>query len=407
MPEKQLADQVKTVSAFIQSSMYQTGAYGIIESLRARKSLIVKLDSNDPYPQYQVCSAFIQAWDELRNEGLIDSSYKAPLQILAWNTNKHMDRGGKLIKETDATVYMGNPKQAVLVEHRYELGSIKLRTEDQFAELSNLLREKTINNKVLYFTANKGAGFLGGIKSLGSLEEKVDQIVYSSRSHYRSCKRLITVTIDSYWHQDAPEELRKLDFYETALSLIKKRFADLQIGFTGDSEAKVVRASREYMSKIERYLKKAQEYGTVNRQSQDEHSPAVIVLDTEKVTQGYKEIGNYLSSECMFPVLNVVRGGINTAKDVLRKMCTRGDPKNLECTVWTDDKGIYERFIDRNQIPKFVSTGDDMMVTQAHSYGLYLNEPTTNGLGTFLNDTWKKRGHQLKSIYLNLRTMPK
>ncbi|MDP3286631.1 MAG: hypothetical protein Q8M56_19540, partial [Desulfobacterales bacterium] len=44
----------------------------------------------------------------------------------------------------------------------------------------HLLSEKTINKKVLYFTANKGGGFLGGIKSLDSLEKKVDQIVYST-----------------------------------------------------------------------------------------------------------------------------------------------------------------------------------------------------------------------------------
>jgi CheY-like chemotaxis protein len=407
LPDQKTVDKVKTVAAFIQSSMYQTGAYGILEALRARKSLIVKLDSDDPYPQYQVCRAFIQAWEELRNEGLIDSSHKAPIQVLAWNTNRHMDRGGKLIRETDATIYMGNPKQAVLVEHRYELGNIKLRTEDQFTELSNLLREKTINSKVLYFTANKGAGFLGGIKSLQSLEEKVDQIVYSVRSHYRSCKRLITLTVDSGWHEEAAAELKDLDFYETAVGLIKKKLGELQIGFTGDREARVVRGSKDYMSKIERYLRKAEEFGSVMRLSRDEHAPAVIELDTEKVVQGYRDTGHYLSSECMFPVLNVVKGGINTAKEVLRKMCTRGDPKNLECSIWTDDKMIYKRFIDRSQTPKYQGSGEDLMVTQTHSYGLYWNEPTTNGLGTLSNGQWKKRGHQLKSIFLSLRTMPR
>jgi len=411
---QELTDDVKTVAAFIQSSMYQTGSYGIIDTLRARKSLIIKLDSEDPFTQHQVCKAFVQAWDELKEEGLIDKSYNAPLQILAWNTDKHLDRGGKVIKETDATIFMGNPKKAVLIEHGLELRGIKLRTEDQFVELSRILREKTINDKVVYYTANKGFGFLSGIKSIESLNDYVDQIVHSCRSHYRSCKRLITSVIDTDWHPDTPEELKQLDFYETALGLIRKKFSELPIGWTGDKDAKVVRVNSPYWAKIARYLTQAKEYGNVIRVTDDDRAPAIIILDPEKVAQNYKEISNYLSSECMYPVLNVVKGGANTAKDVLRLMCIRGDPKNLETTIWTDDENTYKGFIEHNQIPKFLDSGDDMMRTQTHSYGLYLNEPTTNGLGTFAKlgeekplENPKFRGHQFKIAYLELRTMKK
>lgn len=403
--DEQIKDDSKTVATFIQSSMYQTGAYGIIEAIRARKSLIVKLDSKDPYPQYHISKAFIQAWSELQHEGVIESSLEPPIQVLAWDTKKHMDRGGKIIRDTDATVFMGNPKNAVLIEHGCELRDIILRTEDQFLELSNLLNEKTINKKVLYFTANKGGGFLGGIKSIDSLENKVDQIVYSTRSHYRSCKRLISITIDKDWHPEASKELKNLDFYDVALSMIKRKMKDLKIGTAGETDSQIVKPSKSYMANINKYLALAANYGSVEKLIDDDYSPVIIELNAEKVMQRISGIDKYLSRECMFPVLNVIKGGINTAQNVLRLMSSRGDPKNLETSIWTDDPEIFQRFVDNSISRQYQGNGSDMMLTNQYSYGLYLNENTTNGFGSFEKDGWKKRGHQLISLYLKLRTI--
>lgn len=400
---EEVHDNVKTVATFIQSSMYQTGAYGIIEALRARKSLVVKLDSKDPYPQYHVSKAFIQAWSELQEEGDIDKTQATPIQVLAWDTKKHMDRGGKVIRETDGTIFMGNPKNAVLIEHGRDLRDIVLRSEEQFLELSNILREKTINEKVWYFTANKAGAVLGRIKTLESLDRFTDQLVHSVRSHYRSCKRLISLTIDNDWHPDAANDLKKYNFYDVALNMIKTKLKDLKIGPAGEADSQIVKPSKSYMANVNRYLTLAASYGNVQKLSNDEYSPVIIELDTEKVMQRVSGIDKYLSSECMFPVLNITKGGINTAKEVLRTMCSRGDPKNLEASIWTDDTEFFQKFVDTSMQHQYEGSGTDMMHTNQHSYGLYHNEPTTNGFGSFEKDCWKKRGHQLRSLYLEVR----
>lgn len=409
---ERIKDDVKTVAAFIQSSMYQTGPYGIIEALRARKSLIIKLDSKDPIPQYQVGKAFIQAWEELQEEGLIDKSYKAPIQILGWDARKHMNRGAKVIKETDATIFMGNPKKAILIEHGEDLRNIRLETEDQLKEFSFELAKRTANKKVLYYTANKGVAYLGGIKDLNSLEEKVDMIVYSMRSHYRSCKRLIMNIIDDKWHLEADEKVKYLDFYDTAVNMIRKKLLELPIGETGNQKAKVVRVSDSYWDgmRISKYLKTSRDYMIKDRLpqvSEDKHSPALIELNTNKVIDNYKNIRKYLSWECMFPVLNIVKGNEMIADRVMNQMGRLDEPKSLELSIFTDDKQIYERFIDKQHAYDYIGDYRNLMVTNQYSYGLYHNEVTTNGFGTFSKNEWKKRGHQLLSLYLKLRTMEK
>ncbi|MBN2457579.1 response regulator [Candidatus Woesearchaeota archaeon] len=401
--ELKLEDYVKTVTAFVQSSMYQTGAYGIIESLRARKSIIVKLDSKDPYPQYQVGMAFIQAWKELQEQGVIDKKYKPPLQILAWDTRSHLERGSKLISKTDATIYMGNPKHAILAEYRTVLNNHRPKSDEDLIELSNIFRQKKSSSHVLYFTANKAGAYLSGIKSLESLESYIDQIVDSARSHYRSCKRLLTFSIGD-WHPDAPDELKARDFYETAFGILKQKMFSLKIGHPGDREAEVVIPSPGYMKEVNRYLSSSAKFGKVHRDN--ELGPAIVELPKYFLLQSDLELMRHLGDECMFPVLNVFRGDEDIAKRVLYAMNVKNqDEKILEYTIWTDDPEIFDRFVDRSSAEKY-SGQKDIMHTQEFSHGLHLNEPTTNGLGTFREDgSWKMRGHEGYSLYLKLRTM--
>jgi len=187
--------------------------------------------------------------------------------------------------------------------------------------------------------------------------------------------------------------------------MIKRKMLDLKIGAAGEKDSQIIKPNKSYMANINKYLMLAANYGDVRRLTSDDYLPAIIELDTEKIMQRVTGIDKYLSSECMFPVLNVIKGGINTAQNVLRTMSSRGDPKILETSIWTDDPIVFQRFVNSNMSQQYQGNGSDMMLTSPYSYGLYLNEKTTDGFGSFEKDCWKKRGHQLISLYLKLRTM--
>jgi len=81
--QKDIIEGIGTVGIIIQSSMFQTGAYGIIDALRAGNSVLVKLDSRDPYPEYLVGSVLQEAG--------------APVQIISADTRNKPHLGRKLI----------------------------------------------------------------------------------------------------------------------------------------------------------------------------------------------------------------------------------------------------------------------------------------------------------------------
>jgi len=83
--------------------MFQTGAYGIIDALRAGNSVLIKLDSRDPYPEYLVGSTLAEAG--------------APIQIISVDTKTNPNIGRKIIDGLDKVVFMGNPYKVIEIAY--------------------------------------------------------------------------------------------------------------------------------------------------------------------------------------------------------------------------------------------------------------------------------------------------
>jgi len=73
--------------------MFQTGAYGIIDALRSGNSILIKLDSRDPYPEYLI--------------GSILAEVGAPVQIISVDTLRKPHIGRKIIDGLDKVGFYG------------------------------------------------------------------------------------------------------------------------------------------------------------------------------------------------------------------------------------------------------------------------------------------------------------
>jgi len=91
--ESDIIEGVGAVGIIIQSSMFQTGAYGIIDALRSGNSILIKLDSRDPYPEYLI--------------GSILAEVGAPVQIISVDTLRKPHIGRKIIDGLDKVGFYG------------------------------------------------------------------------------------------------------------------------------------------------------------------------------------------------------------------------------------------------------------------------------------------------------------
>jgi len=352
--QNDIIEGIGTVGIIIQSSMFQTGAYGIIDALRAGNSVLVKLDSRDPYPEYLVGSVLQKAG--------------APVQIISVDTRKKPHIGRKLIDGLDKVVFMGNPYK--VIEIAYGEAIAQLGTNGGIAndDISALKKKLLIPAKVISYTAHIGGGY---IDKDASVEQAVDDCIYSSISHYRSCKRLKVLTIHP-------------DLYDDALDLLIKGYSQLSVGKTVDSDVDVVMPSKIFWDKfIKPYLKEIPKFGKVVYGADKAPLPKIIEIDPVKLTQS-DEIKGFLGTECMFPHLVVIKGDEKVAIYATKLMAENShDGMLLEYAVFTNNDSVF-RFIEKH----------------GYSFNYHLNEPTTWGLGN--PDENKFRFHQRRILAMDL-----
>jgi CheY-like chemotaxis protein/acyl-CoA reductase-like NAD-dependent aldehyde dehydrogenase len=352
--EADIIEGVGTVGIIIQSSMFQTGAYGIIEALRAGNSLLVKLDSRDPYPEYLVASTLVEAG--------------APVQIISFDTKKKPHAGRRLIDGLDRVVFMGNPDKIIEIAYGEAIQQLNTTGGISSEDLTNLKRKLLIPAKVISYTAHVGGAYIHKDAGIGSA---IRDCIYSSISHYRSCKRLKVLTIHP-------------DIYDNALNRLKTEYGALKIGTTRDPDVDLVVPGRTFRETfIGPYLEQAALYGRIVYGTEPASMPKIIELDPENLTRG-EGIKRFLGQECMFPHLIVIKGDEKIAIYATRLMAENShDGMILEYSVFTTDKELF-RFVEK----------------YGYAFNYHLNEPTTWGLGN--PDRNKFRFHQRRILAMDL-----
>jgi len=352
--EADIIEGVGTVGVIIQSSMFQTGAYGIIDALRAGNSILIKLDSRDPYPEYLVGSTLAEAG--------------APVQIISVDTKKKPHIGRKIIDGLDKVVFMGNPYKVIEIAYGEAIQQLNTTGGLSADDLDGLKKKLLIPAKVISYTAHLGGAY---IDKDTDIESSVKDCIYSSVSHYRSCKRLKVLTIHP-------------DVYDQALGLLKEGYGSLKVGRTRDPEAEVVVPSKTFWEKFIRpYLDQTPEFGKIVFGAEKAPMPKIIEVDPERLTQD-GGIRRFLGHECMFPHLVVIKGDEKIAIYATRLMAERShDGMILEYSVFTRSQDLF-RFIEK----------------YGYAFNYHLNEPTTWGLGN--PEQNKFRFHQRRVLAMDL-----
>ncbi len=352
--ESDIIEGVGTVGIIIQSSMFQTGAYGIIDALRAGNSVLIKLDSRDPYPEYLVGSTLAEAG--------------APVQIISVDTKAKPHIGRKIIDGLDKVVFMGNPYKVIEIAYGEAIQQLGVSGGISSEDITSLKKKLMIPAKVISYTAHLGGAY---IDKSADIETAVRLCGYSSTSHYRSCKRLKVLTIHPH-------------VYAEALSLLKRMFTNLKIGSTTDPDAYIVETNDKYWERfVGPYLEETQKYGEIVFGAEERSRPKIIEINPEWLPQG-EGIGKYLGQECMFPLLIVIKGDENIGIYATKVMAEHShDGMILEYSVFTKNKDIF-RFIEKH----------------GYAFNYHLNEPTTWGLGN--PDKNRFRFHQRRILAMDL-----
>jgi len=352
--ESDVIDGMGTVGIIIQSSMFQTGAYGIIDALRSGNSILIKLDGRDPYPEYLIGSV------------LADSG--APVQIISSNTLTKPHIGRKLIDALDKIVFMGNPYKVIEIAYGEAIQQIKTTGGLSSHDIDSLEKKLLIPAKVISYTAHLAGAY---IHSDADVETAVKDCVYSSISHYRSCKRLKVLTV----HPSVYEEVKRL---------LNEAYGKLKVGASTDPDADIVEASQVYWEKFIRpYLEQTRKYGGLLFGAEKPFQPKIIEIDPELLAKG-NGIEGYLGTESMFPHLVLIKGDQTTAIYATKLMAQNShDGMILEYSVFNADRDVF-RFIEK----------------YGYAFNYHLNEPTTWGLGN--PDKNKFRYHQRKCLAVDL-----
>jgi acyl-CoA reductase-like NAD-dependent aldehyde dehydrogenase len=352
--ETDIIEGVGTVGIIIQSSMFQTGAYGIIDALRAGNGVLVKLDSRDPYPEYLVGSSLAEAG--------------APIQVISVDTRTKPNIGRKIIDGLDKVVFMGNPYKVVEIAYGEAIQQLTASGGITSADIDSLRKKLLIPAKVISYTAHLGGAYMD---RSADIEAAIRMCGYSATSHYRSCKRLKVLTIHP-------------DVYAEALSLLKGMFSNLKIGSTTDPDAHIVETNDAYWERfVGPYLEETRKYGEVVCGGEERSAPKIIELNTEQLPQG-GGIDRYLGEECMFPLLIVIKGDENIGIYATKVMAENShDGMILEYAVFTENRDIF-RFIEKH----------------GYAFNYHLNEPTTWGLGNPEKNRF--RFHQRRILAMDL-----
>ena len=352
--ESDIIEGVGTVGVIIQSSMFQTGAYGIIDALRAGNSVVIKLDSRDPYPEYLVGSTLAEAG--------------APVQIISVDTKTKPNIGRKIIDGLDKVVFMGNPYKVIEIAYGEAIQQLGVSGGISWDDITSLKKKLLIPAKVISYTAHLGGAY---IDKTADMETSVRLCGYSSTSHYRSCKRLKVLTIHP-------------DVYDEVLSLLKRMFSNFKIGSTKDPDVHIVETNDKYWERfVGPYLQETQKYGEIVFGAEGRSIPKIIEIHPEQLPQG-GGIDEYLGQECMFPLLIVIKGDENIGIYATKLMAENShDGMILEYSVFTKNKDIF-RFIEKH----------------GYAFNYHLNEPTTWGLGNPEKNRF--RFHQRRILAMDL-----
>ncbi|MBA4394151.1 MAG: hypothetical protein C0407_11415, partial [Desulfobacca sp.] len=348
-----LIEGIGTVGIIVQSSMFQTGAYAIIDALRAGNSILVKLDSRDPYSEYLVAKTLAQAG--------------APVQIISVDTRNRPHIGRKLIDKLDKVVFMGNPLKIIEIAYGEALKQLQTTGGLPSEQIRELQQKLLIPAKVISYTAHLGGAY---VDRETDLIPAVESVLHSFTSHYRACKRLVTAVIHP-------------DIYDQFVVELQTRVEKLVVGEPSNPEADIVQCSQRYWDRfIKPYLEKSKGFGRSLYGEYDPFSPKIVELNLDRL--GTSREKGYLGEEIMFPLLNIVKGDHHTAV-LIADMMGQGshDGRILEYSVFSEDDGIFKFFEHHGR-----------------AFNYHRNEPTTWGLGDV--QAGRFRYHQRKILAVDL-----
>jgi len=263
---------------------------------------------------------------------------------------------------------MGNPYKIIEIAYGEAIQQLNTTGGISTGDIDALKRKLLIPAKVISYTAHLGGAY---IDKNSNIESSIKDCVYSSISHYRSCKRLKILTIHP-------------DVYDDALDLLKNEYRQLKVGSTTDPDADIIEINRMYWKKfIAPYLEATQRYGKIVFGAEEDFTLKIIELIPEKLTEG-QGIKSYLGKECMFPHLIVIKGDEKLAIYATKLMAEHShDGMVLEYSVFSNDNNIF-RFIEKH----------------GYAFNYHLNEPTTWGLGN--PDRNRFRFHQRRVLAIDL-----
>ncbi len=365
--EHNLIKGVGTVGIFIQSSMYMTGAYGIINAILGGNSLLLKLDSKDPYAQYQVANSINKAWKQAVGEGKIEGKDGPPIQIVSWDTKKNPNLGQKVMRRMNHNLFMGGLDHLLDLNFACRIKEIHLEGQLKMESINELRKELMPPGNITWYVSHMASGY---VHKDANLKLASFQAVWSALSHKRACKRLHTITVH-------PE------IYDTFIEMLRAQMSRLRVLPSTDKEADIVYVSDDYWGrKIKPTLKKVGSIGYFMLGEDIDAQGAKLIEMTESLES--EAVGKYLDRETMYPVLTVIKGDEKTARQVMKGMGRRQPGgKILEAAVWTQDYGFFEREFYNSSV-----FGEDW------SWGYHLNQPTTKGLGNVLEVNFTPRDHE-------------
>ncbi|MEM4267243.1 MAG: hypothetical protein QXK37_00250 [Candidatus Woesearchaeota archaeon] len=126
-------------------------------------------------------------------------------------------------------------------------------------------------------------------------KQAVEHIVFSMISHYRSCKRMLTLVVNS-------------GVYDTAVTMLKNKLENLKVDDASNKNADIVRVNKEYWRGIDAYVKAAERYGKISRLGVQNEPMNPIVNELYDDALSQDGITNVLRRENMFAYINVIKG---------------------------------------------------------------------------------------------------
>jgi len=291
------------VAVVASSTVYSTQPWVVLESLYGGNSVIIKLDSQEPFSGFQFSY-------HLNKHG-------APVQIISYSReNGKSDWARKLYKKTDVMPIMGSPQTIFDIVY-YDLLTELRNNGKSENEINEIKRNLPIPDKVVALVTHGGLGY---IDKSADIEKAVEETVKGATRNIRSCKRMREIVIHP-------------DIYETTLKKLAEKMESLYVGDVGDFNSDVPQVDETFWeNNVEPYIRTALGEGEI-----------ILGGEMNQPTIIYNSPDSLLGQECTYAIISVKRGDFNRALEVCKKMAdTQLKKRILEFSIFSRNENQIE-----------------------------------------------------------------